>query len=580
MSTVSHTALAGDPPAAAGFWPRFDRWTSGWRGPVLAAILVLLSALPGLFALPPLDRDESRFAQATAQMLETGDFINIRYQADPRYKKPVGIHWLQAASVRLLSSVEKRQIWPYRIPSLVAGMAAAAACAWGASVFLGPRAAVLAGGVLGASFLLSSEAFIGKTDAVLCGATTLSMAALGRLYGASRGIGEGRFACRLFLWLGLAVGILDKGPITPMVVGLALIALAVADRNARWMARLGWIWGLVLVAVIVGPWAVAITVATDGGFWTGAVNGDLAPKLAGGHETHGGPPGLHALLLSPLIFPSTFLLPAALVAGWRGRRETGVRFALAWLVPSWIAFELLPTKLVHYTLPTFGSLAWLAAAAVTQPALRAFGPRTRWIGAGLSVLIGALFAAVTITCQVRYGVAGSWPWAIVVALFALATGATGALALFRRRPATGLLISLALGAAMHMVLTGVLAPQLTALFSSDQAAKALARDHLDPRNGVTTGPPVLVGYAEPSLVFALGTGTELDDAADGADSVSDGQPAIVEKKQDKAFRAALAAQKVAAKPVDEIKGFDYSIGKPVDLTIWRSLAPPPTDTAP
>jgi hypothetical protein len=102
----------------------------------------------------------------------------------------------------------------------------------------------------------------------------------------------------------------------------------------------------------------------------------------------------------------------------------------------------------------------------------------------------------------------------------------------------------------------------------------LAKDGLDPRNGVTTGPVAVVGYAEPSLVFALGTATELDTPADGADSVSDGQPAIVEGRADKAFRAALSAQKVPARPVDEVKGFDYSTGKPVDLTIWRSLAPP------
>ncbi|MFM9469985.1 ArnT family glycosyltransferase, partial [Streptomyces scabiei] len=78
-----------------------------------------LSALPGLFFLPPLDRDESRFAQATAQMLETHDFVNIRYQSEPRDKKPIGIHWLQAASVSTLSSVERREIWAYRIPSLL-----------------------------------------------------------------------------------------------------------------------------------------------------------------------------------------------------------------------------------------------------------------------------------------------------------------------------------------------------------------------------------------------------------------------------------------------------------------------------
>ena len=77
---------------------RLDAWSRGWRGPLLAALIAMVAGLPGLFAMPPLDRDESRFAQATAQMLETGDFVNIRFQDQPRNKKPVGIHWLQAIS--------------------------------------------------------------------------------------------------------------------------------------------------------------------------------------------------------------------------------------------------------------------------------------------------------------------------------------------------------------------------------------------------------------------------------------------------------------------------------------------------
>src|SRR5438874_4424253 len=109
------------------------RVSRGWRGPALAACIAFLAGLPGLIALPPLDRDESRFAQATAQMVETGDYVNIRYQDQPRDKKPVGIHWLQAASVQLTSSVEKREIWAYRLPSLIGAMVAAAACAWGAA---------------------------------------------------------------------------------------------------------------------------------------------------------------------------------------------------------------------------------------------------------------------------------------------------------------------------------------------------------------------------------------------------------------------------------------------------------------
>ena len=83
-------------------------------------------------------------------------------------------------------------------------------------------------------------------------------------------------------------------------------------KSGDWIRKLGWTWGLLLIVAIVGPWAVAITVATDGRFWTSAVAGDLAPKLAGGQETHWGPPGLH-LVLSPLLFfPAALMIPAAL----------------------------------------------------------------------------------------------------------------------------------------------------------------------------------------------------------------------------------------------------------------------------
>ncbi len=578
------------PPADA---ESFVDWlASGWRGPALAALVVLISALPALIALPPLDRDESRFAQASSQMMETGDYVNIRYQSEPRDKKPVGIHWLQVAAVKAFSSVEQRQIWAYRLPSLIGAMLAAAACAWGAAAFWGPRGGLYAGVLLGGGFILSSEAFIGKTDAVLCGATTLALAALGRLYLSQR---EGRALDRptkVIFWVGIALGVIDKGPITPMVAGLALIALGIADRRFGWMGKMSWGWGLLLVALIVGPWAIAITTATDGTFWTGAVSGDLAPKLAGGHESHGAPPGLHILLSPLLFFPGSALLPAALLAGWRRRDEVGVRFALAWLAPSWLVFEGTPTKLVHYTLPLYGAVAWLAAAALlgaepgpadgparTHPA---FGPRVKWGGAALSLVAGLVFAAIALVGAGKYGAGGGaalWILATVTALIALGAGAAGAFALFTSRPWRGMTAALGLGVLTHMLLSGALAPSLNLLWPSRTAVRLITAEHLDPRNGVTPGPVAAVGYAEPSLVFALGTGTELDGPEDAADAVADGEPALVEKRQDAAFRTALAAQKLTATAVGDAKGIDYSTGKPVDLILYRSDVPQPKDDA-
>src|ERR671933_79860 len=100
---MTATTTANDKPAwsAKGLTVLVDFATQSHRRAVLALVIVaLLAFLPGFFGIPPVDRDEARFAQATKQMIETGDYIDIRFQDEVRYKKPVGIYWLQAAAVK------------------------------------------------------------------------------------------------------------------------------------------------------------------------------------------------------------------------------------------------------------------------------------------------------------------------------------------------------------------------------------------------------------------------------------------------------------------------------------------------
>jgi 4-amino-4-deoxy-L-arabinose transferase-like glycosyltransferase len=540
----------------------------GWRGPVFAALVAFLAGLPGVLAMPALDRDEARFAEATAQMLETRDFVSINFQDEPRNKKPVGIHWLQAAAVAVASGVEKRQIWAYRLPSLLGAMAAAAACAWGAGPLLGPRGGAIAGAILGSCLLLSTEAFIAKTDAALCGAVTLTMAALARIYAASRGEAAAGIGTKMVFWLGVAVSILLKGPIGPMVAGLTLLGLWVWDQRKPWLASLGWAWGLVVVLLIVGPWALAVTIKTDGGFWTGAVMGDMVSKIKAGQESHGAPPGLHLLLAPLLVFPATALLPAALVLGWKDRAGAAARFAFCWLVPSWVVFELAPTKLPHYTLPLYGALAWLMAAALTQP----IGRIARISGTALSLLIGAALAAAGVALAKLYGSGAAMGWAITAGVLALGAVAAGATAILVQRHALpALMAALGLGLLAHDALAAGLAPRLQPLWVSGRAAAALARAGIDPRNGVTPGPVAVAGFEEPSIVFLLGAHTELGTGQDAASAIADGRPAIVEAHKLRPFFAELKVEDAAAAPVAEVKGLDYSKGRTVDLFLYRSM---------
>ena len=542
-----------------------DRFIAGWRGPLLAALVALLAGLPALMLLPPLDRDESRYAQATSQMLETGDYVDIRFQDDPRWKKPVGIYWMQAAAVAVTSSVENRDIAPYRIPSILGAMLAAAACAWAGAAMFGQRAGFLAGAMLGASFLLSTEAGIAKTDAMLCGAVTLAMAGLARIYLASRAGEVPIRPHKLMFWLGLGLSILIKGPIGLIVVVPAMIALSVWDRDAGWLKRLGWGWGLPLVALIVGPWAIAITIATDGGFWTEAIGGDLAPKVTGGDEGHGVFPGFYLLIAPLLFFPATLMLPAALSAGWSRRAEPAIRFLICWLVPAWLIFELTPTKLPHYNLPTFGALALLAAAALTRPV----GKLSRQVGAGLTIAVGALLAVGSVWLLTEYGRSTAQTWATMTIVFAILASLIGAFLMLHRAAMTAVIASIALGVLAHGALAGTLR-QLRPLSVAPQLEKVLLNANLHPRQG-RVGPIAVTGFHEPSLVFLTGRDTELTDAAGAARALAEGRPVIVEGRDADAFREAAADLGVAGRAVGVVNGHNYSKGDDVSLTVY---APP------
>ena len=543
--------------------PNLDRYIAGWRGPLLAALLTLIAGLPGLMLLPPLDRDESRFAQATAQMLESDNYVDIRFQDEPRWKKPIGIYWAQALAVSAISDPAERDIRPYRLPSLVGAMLAAWALAWGTSAAIGSRAGFLAGAMLGATFLLSTEAGIAKTDAMLCGLTTLSMAALLRIYLATRtGTKPERWHKALF-WLGIGLSILIKGPIGLMVIALSVLALTIWDRNLRWLGQLGWGWGIPLLALIVGPWAIAITIATDGGFWREAIFGDLAPKLAGAHESHGSPPGTYLLLAPILLFPITLLLPAALSTGWKQRAEPVVRFAVCWLVPSWLVFELAPTKLAHYTLPTFGAIALLMAIALTRP----IGTKSRWIGAGLGLVVGVMIGLLTVYGLTEFGRSTAQTWATLTIVCAAMAGLIGGFMLVNRAAVTAVVTAMIFGIIAHAGLTGTIR-QLRPLSVSPQIVKVMQEAGVHPAQGRLPGPIAITTFHEPSFVFLNGRETQLTDARGAARAIAEGRPAVVESRDDENFKAVLKSATLDAVPVGEVRGHNYSKGDDVRLTVY------------
>jgi len=243
MSTTS-SAVSRSYWPAKGLAAVFDYAAASNRRAAVALLLVcLVGFLPGFFQIPPVDRDEAYFAQATKQMIETGDYVDIRYQDDVRYRKPVGIYWLQASVVNAASALgfanARTTIWLYRVPSLIGAIGAVLATYWCALAFVGRRGAVLAALMMMSSPILGVEARLAKTDAFLLFTTVVAMAVLARAYLAPRrGDPPPGLGALAMFWTALAVGILIKGPLILMVVGLAAASLSILDRSARWLLEL------------------------------------------------------------------------------------------------------------------------------------------------------------------------------------------------------------------------------------------------------------------------------------------------------------------------------------------------------
>src|SRR5205085_6265145 len=112
---------------------------------------------------------------------------------------------------------------------------------------------------------------------------------------------------------------------------------------------------------------IAIGISSEGAFFKTAIGHSLLGKVATGQQSHGAPPGYYLALFPLTFWPGSLFAALAVPFVWARRREPAVRFCLCWIAPTWVVFELILTKLPHYTLPTYPAIACLAAAGLLAP---------------------------------------------------------------------------------------------------------------------------------------------------------------------------------------------------------------------
>jgi 4-amino-4-deoxy-L-arabinose transferase-like glycosyltransferase len=481
--------------------------------------LLLLAAL-GLYLLgngsvPLMDRDEPRYAQCSRQMLQSGDWVVPRLYDEIRAKKPPLIYWLQASVMGLIGDTA----FAARLPSVLAIVAAACLLAVVVWKSAGPQLSLWTTLVFCSTALVIVAAKSSMTDAVLLLWTVIAQLCVYAIWRGNRS-----WPVVLILAIAIALGLLTKVVIAGVV--LATI-LALGIMRWRWGPAVAeptsWnpqqnfrqnapgriapalrvsqlLVGLVIVLCMVGPWAYLVMHRSPE--FLGAMKNEAEGHVLRNMEGHAGYPGTHLLMIWADFFPWSLLLPAAIVVGWKNRREPRTRFALAAVIGPWLMAEFaVRTKLPQYMLPTIPALAYLTACAIVRGIAdqrHGFSSR-QFIGAariwaGVVVAIGLLPWLAALRFRPL-----PWLTMTIISLAAIAWGVSVVFLLHRGRRAQGI-AGLGIGMiCLTAILYGLYFPRAQFLRLS-----ILAADVLKQEGATKPGDAIMTDYKEPSLAFYQG----------------------------------------------------------------------------
>ena len=335
----------------------------------------VLFHIAGTWSLPLIDRDEPRFAEASREMIERGNYIVPYFNNQLRLDKPPLTYWAQVASYRIFGEND----FAARFPSTVAAaLTALTIFTWGRRID-----AVRAGWWAAIIFTVSLQTFIHAKAAVadmwLVLFVTLAHWAGYELIENP----ESRIENRMTKWwlvfyLSLALGFLAKGPIawTPIVT-VALVIIY--TRDWQLFGRFKLVRGILLTLGVVALWGIPALIQTHGEFFSVGIGRHVIGRSFTTMEGHGaGSLGMYLLLL-PFYFVTVFIsffpwsikLPLLVRKLWQNR-STGAdapgysgnlidSYLVAGIAIIFIIFTLVKTKLPHYTLPAFPLLALLLA---------------------------------------------------------------------------------------------------------------------------------------------------------------------------------------------------------------------------
>jgi dolichol-phosphate mannosyltransferase len=321
-----------------------------------------------------IEPDESRYAQISLNMLDSGDWVVPRLDGEPYLDKPPLLYWLTAASLQVMGQSE----WAARLPIAVsAWITVLVVFACGAKIF-GERTAWLGSLLLllCLGFILSGRFLI--MDGLLTLFTTVGFLTAWIAIQGPRV----RWGWWTMSAVAISLGVLTKGPIALVLFGPPLVVLNWLDRRMARLQWSHWAWVAAMVLLVTTPWFCLIAMRQD----------DFLYQFVWKHHVlrfvstfiHEAPVWYYVPVLLIGMFPSSLLFVPTLGflfsrSRWArcGRTATlgAVCLAVAWIL---IFFSFSSCKLPTYILPAV-PLVCLVQGVVLHQVLQHVVEREWWV---------------------------------------------------------------------------------------------------------------------------------------------------------------------------------------------------------
>ncbi len=541
--------------------------------------LILAGIFSGQNSIPPIDRDEARFAQASRQMVQSNDYVNIKFQDEIRAKKPIGIYWLQAFSTKFFGSEE---IGSFRVPSLLSSLISILFVGFLTRLIFPLYQTIVVTLLFSSSITFMGEAHLAKTDATLLCLICIQQYYLLKLILEKKTSFRVKYLYPVIIWFAFSFGVLVKGPVSFAILIPTVILFCFFQKSIDLIRELKPIIGIIICALVILPWFFAIQEATQGVFLQKAFNEDFFSKLQSGQEGHGALPGTHLLILSVTIWPVATFLPCLILFCIENKNNIVIQFLISWIVPFWIIIEIIPTKLFHYSLPVLPAIAILAIGGMFQfksnikkiqntllKNLIYFSSVLFGLG-GVILGIGLFYTCYKFNIEKDFSITFL---TILIILIAIAVFSLSLLLIFNLKAINDIsrkyfhnlpLAIIALSAMFNIINFNFIIPKLDYLFPSKILANKI--ELINPET-ITSA-----GYHEPSLVFLLKGNVLLSKPHEAAIFMAEGKKniSLIEKSSLGEFLESTKELNLKVKKVDTVRGYNIAKGRHVEINIFEN----------